>query len=156
MQEQNFEKQVQQKMEELNLTPSAPVWQKVNEEIRKKKDRRRLILWLFLFLLVGGGTVTWLVMDKPAKESIATSPVKEQAPNATSTVTESNQNNQPTAPTETITDDPGSTLTINEPVESTNEVNTNTSSDYVTDNVLTKQADRKTINRIIPVNRNQK
>jgi hypothetical protein len=35
MQEQNFEKQVQKKMEELSFTPSEPVWQKVEEEIRK-------------------------------------------------------------------------------------------------------------------------
>ena len=156
MQEQNFEKQVQLKMEELNLTPSAPVWQKVEKEIRKKKDRRRLILWLFLFLLVGGGTATWLVMDKPAKETIATSPVKDQDKNAITPITESNQTNQPSAPTETITDDPGSTLTINEPVESNNEVNTNTSSDNITDINKTKREDRNIINRNTPVNRTQK
>lgn len=60
MHEQNFEKQVQQKMEELSLTPSAPVWQKVEGEIRKKKDRRRLIFWLLPLLLVGGGA-WWLL-----------------------------------------------------------------------------------------------
>jgi len=41
-----FEKQVQQKMEELQLVPSAPVWEKIEEQIRRKKDRRRLILHL--------------------------------------------------------------------------------------------------------------
>lgn len=156
MQEQNFEKQVQLKMEELNLTPSAPVWQKVEKEIRKKNDRRRLILWLFLFLLVGGGTTTWLVMDKPAKENIATAPVKKQDNNAATSITESNQTNQPSAPTETITDDPGSTLNINEPFTPNNEVNTNTSSDNITDINKTKGEDRKNINRNIPVNRTQK
>lgn len=60
MHEQNFEKQVQQKMEELSLTPSAPVWQKVEEQIRKKKDRRRLIFWLFP-LLLAGGSAWWLL-----------------------------------------------------------------------------------------------
>lgn len=51
-----FEKQVRQKMEELKLVPSEPVWQKVERQIRKKKDRRRLILWIpFLALLFGGG-----------------------------------------------------------------------------------------------------
>lgn len=55
MQKQNFEKQVQHKLEELSLTPSAPVWQKVEKEIREKKKRRRLIVfWLFPFL-VGAG-----------------------------------------------------------------------------------------------------
>lgn len=60
MHERNFEKQVQQKMEELSLTPSAPVWQKVEEQIRKKKDRRRLIFWL-LPLLLAGGSAWWLL-----------------------------------------------------------------------------------------------
>jgi|GEM_PF-2020528 len=57
MQEQNFEKQVQQKMDELSLTPSAPVWQKVQSEIRPKKEKRRLVLWMasFLLLLLAGG-----------------------------------------------------------------------------------------------------
>ena len=56
MQDQNFEKQVKQKMEELSLTPSEPVWQKVEEQIRKKRDRRRLLFWLpFTVLFLGGG-----------------------------------------------------------------------------------------------------
>lgn len=60
MQEQNFEKQVRQKMEELSLTPSDPVWKKVEEQIRKKRDRRRLLFWLPLtVLLLSGGM--WLV-----------------------------------------------------------------------------------------------
>ena len=50
-----FEKQVQQKMEELKLVPSDPVWQKVEMQIRKNKDRRRMILWIPLFVLIAGG-----------------------------------------------------------------------------------------------------
>jgi hypothetical protein len=51
-----FEKQVQQMMGELKLVPSEPVWQKVELQIRKKKDRRRAIFWMiFLALLLGGG-----------------------------------------------------------------------------------------------------
>lgn len=61
MHEQNFEKQVQQKMEELSLTPSAPVWQKVEEQIRKKKDRRRLLFWLLPLLMVVGGSAGWMI-----------------------------------------------------------------------------------------------
>ncbi|ANE52750.1 outer membrane beta-barrel protein [Flavisolibacter tropicus] len=55
MQEQNFEKQVQHKLEELSLTPSVPVWQKVEKEIREKKKRRRaIVFWLFPLLLGTG------------------------------------------------------------------------------------------------------
>jgi hypothetical protein len=57
-----FEKQVRQKMEELKLVPSEPVWQKVEMQIRKKKDRRRLLLWIpFLVLLLSGGL--WIGID---------------------------------------------------------------------------------------------
>ena len=42
MQEQNFEKQVKQKMEELSLTPSEPVWKKVEEQIQKNNYTDRL------------------------------------------------------------------------------------------------------------------
>lgn len=55
MQEQNFEKQVQQTMEELSFVPSEPVWQKVESQIRGKKDRRRLIFWILPVILLGGG-----------------------------------------------------------------------------------------------------
>ena len=55
-----FEKQVQQKMEELQLVPSAPVWEKIEEQIRRKKDRRRLILWLPLLCLFLAAGVWWL------------------------------------------------------------------------------------------------
>lgn len=58
-----FEKQVQQKMEELKLVPSEPVWQKVEMQIRKKKDRKRLIFWIpLLALLLAGGL--WIGIDQ--------------------------------------------------------------------------------------------
>ncbi len=50
MQENNFEKRVQQQMEELRFRPSDAVWEKVEEEIRKKKKRRVVF---FIFLLAG-------------------------------------------------------------------------------------------------------
>lgn len=57
-----FEKQVQKKMEELQLVPSLPVWQKVEMQIRKKKNRRRLILWIPLLLLLISGSL-WMGID---------------------------------------------------------------------------------------------
>jgi hypothetical protein len=66
-----FEKQVQKKMEELDLVPSGPVWQKIEEQIRQKKDRRKLILWLpILFLFLGGG-LWWLERGDGAEVSPA-------------------------------------------------------------------------------------
>jgi len=71
MQEQNFEKQVKQKMEELSLTPSEPVWAKVEEQIRKKRDRRRFFFWLPLTVLVITGGVWFLSGIKNNNNSIA-------------------------------------------------------------------------------------
>ncbi|UAY51437.1 outer membrane beta-barrel protein [Ferruginibacter albus] len=60
MQENNFEKQVQKKIEELQLHPSAEVWQKVELEIRQDK-RRRVGFWFLLLglLLLSGGVYWW-------------------------------------------------------------------------------------------------
>jgi len=53
----DFEKQVREKMDELDFVPSQPVWMRIEEQIRKKKDRRRLVLWIPVLcaLLTGGG-----------------------------------------------------------------------------------------------------
>jgi hypothetical protein len=47
MQENNFEKRVQEQMEELRFRPSDAVWEKVEEEIRRKK-KRRVVFFIFL------------------------------------------------------------------------------------------------------------
>lgn len=64
-----FEKQVREKMEELDLVPSAPVWDKIEMQIQKKKDRRRLVLWIPLaFLLLSGG-VWWMIADRQVPDN---------------------------------------------------------------------------------------
>lgn len=56
-----FEQQVQQKMTELQLRPSAEVWEEVEKRIRKEKKRRRIIFWFFIFgTLLLGGTGWWI------------------------------------------------------------------------------------------------
>ena len=53
----SFEKDVQNKMDELRLTPSAAVWEKVDAEIKVEKKKRHGIFWFLLagLLLAGGG-----------------------------------------------------------------------------------------------------
>jgi len=46
MQDPKFEKQVQQKMEELSFSPSDAVWLKVDAEINRKRKRRGVFFWL--------------------------------------------------------------------------------------------------------------
>ena len=50
MQENEFEKRLQEEMGEFRLRPSDDVWNKIEVEIRKKK-RRRVVF--FIFLLAG-------------------------------------------------------------------------------------------------------
>ncbi|MEO6229417.1 MAG: hypothetical protein ABJB11_09985 [Ferruginibacter sp.] len=60
MQENNFEKQVQQKMEEFRVTPASEVWQKVELEIiRKKRNWRVLLVIAFSIILLGTAGIGW-------------------------------------------------------------------------------------------------
>ncbi len=63
MPENEFEKKVQQRMEELEFTPSGEVWKEVEYRIRKEKKKRRFFFWLPLLSLALGGGITaaiWL------------------------------------------------------------------------------------------------
>lgn len=74
----DFEHKVQQKMEELRLTPSRAVWDGVEAEINRDKKRRRLVFILpLLVLLLGSGAFWWasqesssnLITEKNQKEN---------------------------------------------------------------------------------------
>ncbi|HYE56157.1 MAG TPA: hypothetical protein VD996_15015 [Chitinophagaceae bacterium] len=62
MHEREFEKNVQQKMQELRFKPGADVWARVEADIRKKRRRRPVALWLLLAALLAGGG-TWVFMS---------------------------------------------------------------------------------------------
>src|SRR5690242_18897209 len=68
MQENNFEKSVQQKLDELQLTPSEPVWQKVEAAIKKRRERR-LVFWLLPTLLLTGGLFWWQLTPQQSENS---------------------------------------------------------------------------------------
>lgn len=59
MQDREFEKQVQQKMQELHFAPNAEVWARVQADIQKKKRRRPVIIWFLLAGLLLGGAGLW-------------------------------------------------------------------------------------------------
>jgi hypothetical protein len=105
MQEQNFEKQVKEKMEELSVAPSAPVWMKVEEQIRQKRSRRRIFFWLFPIGFLLAGLITWSVInnnDNPVvnrnskvNESISPEKNNSEKTNAPLLTTQSNENQNP-------------------------------------------------------------
>lgn len=57
MSDHDFEKQVQQRLEQLKLRPSNAVWAEVERNIRLQKRRRRLLIWLpaALLIMIAGG-----------------------------------------------------------------------------------------------------
>jgi hypothetical protein len=69
MQQSEFEKQVQQKMEELKLSPADAVWEKVEAGLPAEKKPRR---WVFFILLITGlltaSLLLWNKFDKANKQ----------------------------------------------------------------------------------------
>ncbi len=63
-----FEKQVQQKMDELKFSPSAEVWTEVEKRIRREKKRRRIIFWWLLPGLLLGGSIAIYFINENKKE----------------------------------------------------------------------------------------
>jgi hypothetical protein len=94
MQEQNFEQQVRQKMDELSLLPSPPVWDKVAEEIRGKKDKRRFIIWFLPLLLLCSAITWWAISPIPKPLTIASESLKPSTQNSTKKEV---KNNNPSA-----------------------------------------------------------
>ncbi|HRE51575.1 MAG TPA: porin family protein [Flavitalea sp.] len=64
MSDNKFEKQVQQKMDELKITPSGGTWEKIEAGIRSQR-RRRFPIWLpaLLLLAVGGSYFVYQALD---------------------------------------------------------------------------------------------
>ncbi len=81
MQENNFEKAVQQKLNGLHLTPSEPVWQRLEASIKKKRERR-FIFWLLPLLLLTAGLAWWGLKTMQQENAVAAKPAEviEQTP----------------------------------------------------------------------------
>ena len=103
MQENNFEKQVQQKMEELQFVPSEPVWQKVALQIGKEKRKRRLVLFL-LPLLLATGSAIWYVSSNNNDSSKTISQSQQNIPATlqTQTTPQTKANASVTTPEEPV------------------------------------------------------
>jgi hypothetical protein len=82
MQENEFEKKMQEQMQGFGLQPSEEVWKEVEHRIRKEKKRRFIIWWPLLFLLLAGGAGGYYFLNEKNKnnQSVAAE-VTKQAPN---------------------------------------------------------------------------
>jgi len=78
MHDPKFEKEVQQKLEELSFSPSDAVWTRVEQAVNGKKRRRVPVFWLFLLpalLMTGAGVIYFSRTSKlPATSPTATPP----------------------------------------------------------------------------------
>jgi hypothetical protein len=63
----NFEKKVQEKLEDLYLQPSVPVWEKIELQIQPEKRRRVVFWWLLALVLLSGGGLLLLTGTKDRK-----------------------------------------------------------------------------------------
>lgn len=59
MQENNFEKQVRERLDELHFQPTAPVWQQVSAHIRQRRKRRRLVYFTIAALILATTAIGW-------------------------------------------------------------------------------------------------
>jgi hypothetical protein len=82
MQENEFEKQVQQKMEDLKLQPSDAVWNKIEPQIKKDERRRWAIILLpilFIGLLYGGYSVIKTSPDETVRGHLTDNTIQKKS-----------------------------------------------------------------------------
>ena len=72
MHENNFEKQVREKMDQLGFDPADSIWERVDKEINKEKKHRRPLFWLFFFsgLALAGGAWYFSVYKNATPDKI--------------------------------------------------------------------------------------
>jgi Outer membrane protein beta-barrel domain len=71
MADKNFEQRVSEQMDDFKITPSAPVWQHIEAQLRKDKRRRWFFYMITLAALLGGG-LYWYENSQSGKETVAT------------------------------------------------------------------------------------
>lgn len=102
----SFEKRVQEKLDELRLTPSEPVWKTIEKEIRPEK-RRRFPFWIPFVVVLLGGAAWWLLEGRTDDSAsfptgITTSPRANEETN-TITIPEASPKEQKAAETNKAT-----------------------------------------------------
>jgi hypothetical protein len=146
MQDPEFEKQVRQKMQELRFAPGTDVWARVQADIRKKKRRRPLIIFLLLAGLMTGGAWLYFGVDwNGGNQQVGELNNKEQITN--NKETEINNNNQ-TTPTQS---NEATTTSTDKQDDFTNK-NISNSDRNISKAVTTKDKNKKVASQIMPKN----
>jgi len=84
MEQNNFEKDIHRKLEELKIDPSDSVWKNVQEHIVKKEKKRRILFLLFFLFLLIFSAGYWLFNSNANKQErnlvIAKTSMKDSKP----------------------------------------------------------------------------
>ena len=78
MEQNNFEKNIQQKLDELKIPPSDSVWENVEKTSKKQKDRKKILIFFLLFAgLASGGYFIFKSMPgkEPLQKQLMSTPV---------------------------------------------------------------------------------
>lgn len=72
MENNNFKKEVQQQLAGLHFQPSEKVWNGVEQQLKKEKRRRWVVLYWFLLagLIISGGTITYISTSFKNKKTV--------------------------------------------------------------------------------------
>ncbi|MCW3110151.1 MAG: PorT family protein [Segetibacter sp.] len=68
MQENEFERKIREKMDELQLVPGEEVWKKVSANIHKEKRRKRFLFFLLIFGLLAGSAGMYFYINSNRTE----------------------------------------------------------------------------------------
>jgi len=80
-----FEKQVQQQLDEFQLNPSASVWERVEEELRDKRKRRVIYFFLLPGLIALLGFSLYYFLDSGKKSQLASNSIAKKEAISTKT-----------------------------------------------------------------------
>ncbi len=64
MQDNSFDKHIQQQLRDVSIDPPGHVWTAVEKELDKKKRRFPFVWWIFPLLLLGIGTALYFAADR--------------------------------------------------------------------------------------------
>lgn len=115
-------------LDQLDVAPSAMIWDGIEKELKEKKKKRPFFIWFFIAAFIGGSLCTYTILHFESAPNFNSTDEKnlnpsETSPNSnTTTTTDYNINNQKSSK-ETIDSSIGSTSEETESVTNTNSKN---------------------------------
>ena len=93
MQENEFEKKVQQKLDALQVQPTDEVWQKIKVQVAQKKQKRRFAFFFLLAALLGTAALVTMMVNKPMEKRQVAMEITKQGTQTTPVIDPSAANN---------------------------------------------------------------